>query len=76
MRQGYTSGKQLLFYLAFPGLDTKPGYALFGAYAVNWIGLINKCDSAKCYTFDRLLIARVFIRDSRIENRLTAFYPS
>jgi hypothetical protein len=42
MRQGYTSGNVVVFILDFPGLDTMPGYALFGAYAVKWMGLFNK----------------------------------
>lgn len=31
-----------VFVLAFPGLEPLPGYALFGAYAVKWIGLFNQ----------------------------------
>jgi hypothetical protein len=42
MRQGYTSGNVVVFILAFPGLDPMPDYALFGAYAVKWIGLFNQ----------------------------------
>jgi len=31
--------------LAFPGLDTVPGYALFGAYGVKWIGVFNRSNT-------------------------------
>ena len=36
------AGKLLfVLILAFPGLEPLPGYALFGAYAVKWIGLFK-----------------------------------
>jgi hypothetical protein len=41
MVQGYTSGKCCLFDIGFPGLAPLSGYALFGAYAVKWIGFIK-----------------------------------
>jgi hypothetical protein len=36
------AGNCWLFLFAFLGLDTVPGYALFGAYEVKWIRLFNK----------------------------------
>jgi hypothetical protein len=45
MFQGYRIGKGVVvLMLAFPGLESLPGYALFGAYAVKWIGLFKITD--------------------------------
>jgi hypothetical protein len=65
MRQGYTSGKLLLFLIGFPGPDTMPGYALFGAYAVKWIELFKlTVRLLKTFNWRELIGTTILIRIS------------